>query len=125
MCALKILLVEDNPSLLRLYTQAFEASGFDVVIAKDGFEALNMVDKENPDLIVLDVMLPKMDGFKVCRILKSDSRSKKTPVLMHTCLMGEKDKLMAERQGADAFIVKTGIADLLAAAHRLVGVESG
>ena len=106
MNAMKILLVEDDPSLSRIYGMFFEAKRFDVIMAKDGLEGLNMARTEKPDVIILDIMLPKMDGYKVCRILKSDPRLKETPIILHTVRMGEKDRIMAKETGADAFVVK-------------------
>ena len=106
MNAMKVLLVEDDPSLCKIYSMFFEAKKLDVVIANDGLEGLNLARTEKPDVIILDIMLPKMDGYKVCRILKSDPRLKEIPIILHTVRMGEKDRLMAEETGADAFVVK-------------------
>jgi len=109
----KILLVEDDLSLRKIYTKFLSSKGFTVVSAEDGLEGMNMARNENPALIVLDVMLPKMNGYKVCKILKSDPRAKTIPIILHTAKMAQEDQLMSEQVGADAFIVKGDSLDAL------------
>jgi DNA-binding response OmpR family regulator len=80
--------------------------GFQVLVSYNGEDALNQARKENPDLILLDVMLPKLDGYKVCRLLKFDERYKHIPILMLTAKTQEKDKLTGVETGADEYITK-------------------
>jgi DNA-binding response OmpR family regulator len=80
--------------------------GWDVLVAHNGEEGLNQARKENPDLILLDLMLPKLDGYKVCRLLKFDERYKHIPILMLTAKTQEKDKIIGKETGADEYITK-------------------
>jgi len=87
-------------------TFRLEANGYEVLPAYDGQEGLDKARKEKPDLIILDLMLPKMDGYKVCRMLKFDEKYKKIPIIMFTARAQETDKEMGEEVGADAYITK-------------------
>jgi DNA-binding response OmpR family regulator len=80
--------------------------GFNVLVSYNGEDALNQARKENPDLILLDLMLPKLDGYKVCRLLKFDERYKHIPILMLTAKTQIKDKLLGKETGADEYITK-------------------
>ena len=113
MDALKILLVEDDPTVRIICRKYFEAEGFEMIVAEDGLEGLNMARSEKPDIIVYDVMLPKMGGYTACKILKSDPRSKQIPIIIHTARMEDRDRELAKEAGADAFVVKTQIAELI------------
>jgi DNA-binding response OmpR family regulator len=106
MAPFKILLVEDDPMLRRLCGKMLEVNGYSVLTAEDGLEGLSKAQKEKPDIIILDVMLPKMDGYKVSRILKSDARTKTIPIILHTARMEEKPDVILGETGADAFVVK-------------------
>jgi DNA-binding response OmpR family regulator len=102
----KILVVEDEAELTRAIQIRLEQAGYEVLIAYDGKEALEKAREENPDLIVLDLMLPKIDGYKVCRMLKFDEKYKKIPVVMLTARAQEKDEDLGYEVGADVFITK-------------------
>jgi two-component system alkaline phosphatase synthesis response regulator PhoP len=102
----KILVVEDEAELTGAIQIRLEQAGYEVLIAYDGQEALEKARTENPDLIVLDLMLPKIDGYKVCRLLKFDGKYKKIPVVMLTARAQEKDENLGYEVGADAFITK-------------------
>jgi len=102
----KILLVEDEKVLIETVTLRLEAFGYEVISAYDGFEGLEKAKKEKPDLIILDLMLPKMDGYKVCGLLKADTRYNKIPIIMFTARAQESDKKMGKEVGADAYITK-------------------
>ena len=102
----KILVVEDEAELTGAIQIRLEQAGYEVLTAYDGQEALEKARVENPDLIVLDLMLPKMDGYKVCRMLKFDEKYKKIPVVMLTARAQEKDEDLGYEVGADAFITK-------------------
>jgi DNA-binding response OmpR family regulator len=80
--------------------------GFNVLVSYNGEDALNQARKEKPDLILLDLMLPKLDGYKVCRLLKFDERYKHIPILMLTAKTQEKDKILGKETGADEYITK-------------------
>jgi DNA-binding response OmpR family regulator len=80
--------------------------GFDVLVSYNGEDALNQARKEKPDLIILDLMLPKLDGYKVCRLLKFDEKYKHIPILMLTAKTQEKDKILGMETGADDYITK-------------------
>lgn len=102
----KILIVDDEPDLVEMMKMRLLANNYDVVCAYDGAAGLDMAKKENPDLIILDLMLPKMDGYKVCGLLKMDIRYKKIPIIMFTARAQESDKKQAEDVGVDAYISK-------------------
>jgi len=102
----KILLVEDEPDLAATVQLRLEMQGYEVSHAADGQEALNKARAEVPDLIILDIMLPKMDGYKVCRMLKFDEKYRKIPVMMFSARAQEKDKQTAMECGADDYLIK-------------------
>ncbi len=102
----KILLVDDEKDLVETVTFRLESSGYEVVSAYDGQEGLDKAKSEGPDLIILDLMLPKMDGYKVCRMLKFDGKYKDIPIIMFTARAQDSDKQMGEQVGADAYITK-------------------
>jgi len=102
----KILVVDDEVDLVETIRFPLEMEGFDVLVSYNGEDALNQARKENPDLIILDLMLPKLDGYKVCRLLKFDERYKHIPILMLTAKTQEKDKILGKETGADEYITK-------------------
>jgi len=102
----RILIVDDEIELVKAIQIRLEHSGYECLVAFDGQEALGKAQKENPDLIILDLMLPKIDGYKVCGLLKADSRYKKIPIVILTARAQESDKKLSEETGADAYITK-------------------
>ena len=98
-----ILVVDDEPKIVRLARDYLEKNGFRVVTAADGSSALAMARREKPDLIVLDLLLPGMDGREVCRILRNESD---VPIIMLTALSEESDQIVGLEIGADDYIVK-------------------
>ncbi len=102
----KILIVEDEQDMLELYRIRLEKEGFEVLAAGDGEEGLKLAREEKPGLILLDLMLPKLDGFKVCRMLKFDNRYKHIPVIMLTARVEDKDRKLGISVGADAYMTK-------------------
>ncbi|MEK7564628.1 MAG: response regulator [Patescibacteria group bacterium] len=102
----KILLVEDDPFLLDMYSTKFKEVGFDVSIAQDGEMAIVKSKEILPDLILLDVVLPKKDGFEVLKVLKSDSETAKIPVVMLTNLGLDSDVKRGLELGAQSYIIK-------------------
>ncbi len=104
--AKKVLIIEDEVDLSFLMRKRLEANGFTVLATEDGMEGLNLARKEKPDIIVLDLMLPKVDGLKICRLLKFDQSLKRIPILVVTAKAQSEDRLMALEAGADSFLLK-------------------
>lgn len=102
----KILLVDDEEDLRKMLKFRLEALEYDVLEAKDGQQGLERARSDKPDLIILDLMLPKIDGFKVCRMLKFDERYKNIPVIMFTARAQKEDEELGKQMGADAYITK-------------------
>ena len=102
----KILVVDDEIAMTKVVEIRLRAAGYDVVLAHDGQEGLEKAKTENPDLMILDLMLPKMDGFKVCGLLKSDARYKKIPIIIYTARVQDSDQQLGKEVGADAYITK-------------------
>ncbi len=103
----KIMLVEDDNNLREIYGARLQAEGHTVVSAKDGEEALAMAVKERPDLIISDVMMPRISGFDMLDILRNAPETKNTKVIMMTALSQVEDKTRAEKLGADRYLVKS------------------
>jgi two-component system alkaline phosphatase synthesis response regulator PhoP len=99
----KILVIDDEPKIVEICQDYLKASGFDVVSAGDGLNGLNVARREKPDLVVLDLMMPGMDGLDVCRSLRRDGN---TPIIMLTARVEESDKLVGLELGADDYITK-------------------
>jgi DNA-binding response OmpR family regulator len=104
--AKKILLVDDEPHIIMMLENRMKHAGYEVITACDGQEALTKAQKEKPDLIILDLMLPKIDGYKVCRMLKFDEKYKHIPIIMLSARAQETDKKMGEAVGADGYVTK-------------------
>lgn len=102
----KILIVDDEPDIVETVQFLMQSEGFETITAMDGEEALKKAKEENPDLMILDVMLPKINGYKVCRLLKFDNKYKHIPILMLTARSQEEDKIIGEETGADEYITK-------------------
>jgi len=119
----KILLVEDDKSLREIYGVRLLAEGYDIVTAGDGEEALAMAIKERPQLIVSDVMMPKISGFDMLDILRSTSETRDIKVIMMTALSSEDQRARGEALGADRYLVKSqvGIEDVVRTVHEVLG----
>lgn len=102
----KILIVDDEKDIVETLSFMLQAKGFETVAAFDGEEGLKLAKETNPDLIILDVMMPKINGYKICRLLKYDARYKNIPIIMVTARSQEGDKLIGEETGADEYITK-------------------
>jgi len=102
----RILVVDDEPQLVELVQLRLEAHHYDVITACDGLEGLEKARTEQPDLIILDIMLPKLNGYEVCTTLKHDARSRHIPVVMFTAKSQAKDEQRAWDCGADAYLRK-------------------
>ena len=108
-----ILIVDDEKDLVSMVKLRLEAAGYDTIEAYDGQEALTKAQNEKPDLIILDLMLPIMDGYKVCRMLKFDSRYKSIPIILFTARVQDSDKDLGKEVGADAYLTKPFEAEVL------------
>lgn len=102
----RILLVDDEPSIVKMVGKRLEVEGFEVLVAMDGQEAVKKVQTDTPDLVILDLMLPKLNGYEVCMMLKEDTRYQKIPVVMFTAKAQEQDEKLGLACGADAYIRK-------------------
>ncbi len=121
----KILLVDDEPEIQLIISARLSAAGYEVIIAKDGQEGLDMARAESPDVILLDLMIPKIDGFKVCRMLKFDKAFENIPVIIFSARGSDADKKLAEQVGANAYLVKPFNLDLFAQMiQRLLGPQA-
>lgn len=102
----KILVVDDEKNIVETITYNLQKAGFRTLTAADGKRAVELAQREVPDLITLDVMLPELDGWEVCRLLRQDSRTKRIPVLMLTVKDDETDKVVGLELGADDYMTK-------------------
>lgn len=98
--------MDDEKDLTYAVSLQLEANNFEVLLANDGQEALEIARRKKPDLIILDLMLPKIDGFKVCRMLKFDEKYKNIPIILFTARAQEADKKLGKEVGADCYITK-------------------
>lgn len=103
---IKILLVEDDSFLVEMYTTKFELEGFEVSSAEDGQKGLEMVKKDRPDIILLDILMPKMDGFAVLDALKKDKETVDIPVILLTNLGQKDDVKKGFEKGAVGYLIK-------------------
>lgn len=101
-----ILVAEDSNTQRQMITKLLKNERYSVTTAKDGRDALAKVPQVNPDLIVLDIIMPEMNGYEVCRHLKGDSKTKQIPVIFCSSKDTEIDRYWGLKQGADAYIVK-------------------
>ncbi len=102
----RILIVDDEEDILSVLKFRLEANNYETLTASDGQEGLNKARTEKPDLIILDLMLPKLDGYKVCRMLKFDESYKAIPIIMFTARVQQKDEELGKEMGADAYVTK-------------------
>lgn len=102
----KILVVDDEADLVSVLRFGLEVEGFEVISASDGEQGLNLAREAQPVLVLLDLMLPKLDGYKVCRALKFDERYRTLPIFILSARSGDEDRRLALEMGADAFITK-------------------
>lgn len=122
----KILLVEDDDTLAEIYRQRLQLEGFNTRRSKDGEEALKDAIEFNPDLILLDVMMPRMNGFDVLDILRNTEQTKNMCIIMLTALSQPKDAERAKELGADDFLVKSQvvISDVVDRIKHHLGLDS-
>lgn len=123
----KILLVEDDKSLREIYSVRLLAEGYTLISSGDGEEALAAAIGEKPDLIVSDVMMPKISGFEMLDLLRSNDSTKNIPVIMLTALSSEQQRERGNRLGADRYLIKSqvGIEDIVRTVHEVLGDAAG
>lgn len=123
----KVLLVEDDNNLREIYEARLQAEGYSIVSAKDGEEALVVAKEERPDLIISDVMMPKISGFEMLDILRNTEGLKDTKVIMLTALGQAEDQTRANKLGADRYLVKSQVTleDIVKVSHELLGEDTG
>jgi two-component system, OmpR family, alkaline phosphatase synthesis response regulator PhoP len=102
----RILIADDEPAVRKVMVKRLEQFEFEVMAAEDGEEALAMIRHERPDLIILDVMMPKKNGYEVCSILKRDEKLCMIPVIMFTAKDARADQVTGVMMGADAYVPK-------------------
>ena len=119
----KIMVVEDDNSLREIYSIRLTAEGYDIVSAGDGEEALAVAVREKPDLILSDVMMPKISGFDMLDILRQTPETMNIKVIMMTALSSEDQRARGESLGANKYLVKSqvGIEDVVNAVHEVLG----
>lgn len=116
----KVLVADDESDYVELISFNLKQRGYEVFTAYNGFETLSQARKEVPDVIVLDVRMPGIDGFSVCAILRSESLTGSIPILMYTALAGEIPRLNEAKAAADDYLIKPfGIQELLGRVERL------
>lgn len=102
----KILIVDDEPTIVELLEEHLQSEGYDTLHAYSGEEALQLLEGDVPDLVLLDLMLPGMDGYEVCRLMQRDSRLNHIPVIMLTARSAVPNKVLGYQRGADDYVVK-------------------
>ena len=122
----KILMVDDDPMIVALMVKTLEGLGYEVLKGTNGLEALAIVKQTKPDLIILDQMMPKMDGIKTCAMLKADKRFINVPVIMFTASAEEADRTLSKQMGADDYCNKPlNVAELKQKIEQLLFKSNG
>lgn len=101
-----ILIADDSPTVIEQLRQALEPLGHEILVALDGEQARSQISASSPDLLILDVIMPKMNGFQLCRAIRADPALKKLPIIVVTAMDRESDRYWGLKQGADEFLVK-------------------
>jgi len=102
----RILVIDDETQLIEMVQIRLEANGYEVITANNGQEGVDKAKDENPDLIILDIMMPVMDGYEACKILKNDPQCSKIPIIFLSAKAQDEDTKIGEEKGADAFVKK-------------------
>ena len=102
----KILIVDDDIDTLRLVGMMLESEGFNIIAAKDGQRGIALARSETPDLIILDIMMPELDGYAVTRQLRQEKITRAIPILIFTAKTGMDDKMLGLELGADVYLTK-------------------
>lgn len=107
------MIIDDEPGVINALSKFLIKEGYEVITAGDGQEGLALVRREQPDLIILDLMLPKMDGYKVCALLKLDVKYKNIPIIFCSGRANPEDEKLAKDVGGDVYILKPLSIDIL------------
>ena len=110
---IKILISEDNPDIRKILVMRLEINGYDVIQAQDGEEAVDKIKQESQNLVILDLMMPKISGFEVCRMIKFDEKYKDLPIIVLSALDQQSDREKAIEAGADSYFIKPFDLELL------------
>lgn len=102
----KILVVDDEENIVKLVSYNLEEEGYEIITANEGKEALAKVEQENPDLMILDLMLPKIDGFDICRKVRKNDQANNLPIIILSAKEEEIDKILGLELGADDYVTK-------------------
>jgi DNA-binding response OmpR family regulator len=122
----KLLVVDDTPQNVKLLADLLEYQGYQVIRASNGTEALEAMEKERPDLVLLDVMMPDIDGYQVCQRIRENPATRLTPVVMVTALDAKNERVAGIEVGADDFLSKpVNTAELLARVRSLLRITLG
>lgn len=102
----KILVIDDEPEIVKVISLRLKANGYEVIPGTSGKEALSLTKEYSPDLVILDVMMPAPNGYKVCRMIKDNPDTKHIPVILLTAKTSESDKFWGKEAGADEYLMK-------------------
>ena len=121
----RLLVVDDEPAIVSVIKTAMELEGFEVLVAHDGLEGLEKAQRELPDLIVLDIWMPKLDGFEVLRQLKEDDKTRGVPVIILTAYPSDYGALAALKAEADQYLTKPFHPEkMVGLVRRLLGIDT-
>ncbi len=121
----RILVVEDQAAIINMLRMRLEANNYEVITAADGQEGLEKARKENPSLIILDIMLPKMNGYKVCQLLKADPKHRTIPIIISSGRTPQEIRKVGQEVGADAYVSKPFEAEVLLSKIKELLAKSG
>ena len=121
--AKKILVVDDDPTIIKTLSSKLSEVGFNVITAQDGLDGLNLTRKERPDLLILDVMMPELNGYDVCRVLKFDREYKSIPIILLTVRDQELDSAIGQEVGIDYLPKPLNVKALLLKIENILGKE--
>jgi len=116
----QIMVVDDEPSILMLIELSLKRSGYNVIKANDPFEALSLLESETPDLFILDMMMPGMDGLELCQKIRSRPETAATPVIVFSAYSDPKNNERSSAAGANAFVAKSESKELVNRVHTLL-----
>jgi len=120
----KVMVIDDSNTIRRSAEIFLKASGCEVVLAEDGFDALAKISNEHPDLIFVDIMMPRLDGYQTCSLIKRNSRYKTTPVIMLSSKDGLFDRARGRMVGSDQYLTKPFTQDTLIEAVQIYAAQS-
>ena len=106
MAKMKILIAEDSPTAVEMFRHTLEPLGCEIVVAQDGEEAARKCADEHPDVLIVDVIMPRMNGFQLCRALRKLAQTREVPIIIVTSMDRESDRYWGLKQGADEYLVK-------------------